>query len=323
MTGMTTSPPGGTGKLRRSTGAAGPYWMWTGTRRTARIFAAEIRLVMVRDPRPIICGFAAIAMSCVLWSGGLPSPVAPATAAPSPVAGAYPDISLQVADQLRRLWQLVDASTGRIALLETRMAKFEARSNAIVSNAPDALATSASQPVPIVSAGALPPPTPIGAAVSAVIPPASQSQATSLVSFAQPSSPVQTAAAAPSPIGVTVAALAPPAASTPRNLVPPTESTSVFAPAPAPTPAAPAALTKPISAQPIPPAPDAGKAPSAGARQVLRAVAGNRAWISKGPDGDLRQVAVGDTIPGYGRVKAIQMRGASYVVACDRGEIVS
>ncbi|MGQ3121221.1 MAG: hypothetical protein ACT6RU_14530 [Aliihoeflea sp.] len=302
--------------------------MWTGTRRTARIFATEIRLVMVRDPRPIICGFAAIAMSCVLWSGGLPSPVAPATAAPSPVAGAYPDIGLQMADQLRRLWQLVDASTGRIALLETRMARFEARSNAIASNAADepTPATSVSPPVPIVSAGALPPPTPIGAAVSVVVPPPSPSQTMSMVSFAQPTAPVQTAAAAPSPIAVTVAALAPPAASTPRNLVPPTDSPSVFAPVPAPTSQAPATMAKPIGAQPIistrQPAPDAGKAPSTGARQVLRAVAGNRAWISKGPEGELRQIAVGDTIPGYGRVKSIQMRGDGYVVACDRGEIV-
>jgi intracellular multiplication protein IcmG len=55
---------------------------------------------------------------------------------------------------------------------------------------------------------------------------------------------------------------------------------------------------------------------------VLRAASIGQAWIAPSADShELKQVQIGDTLPGVGRVTAIEQRGESWLVQGTKGEI--
>ena len=71
-------------------------------------------------------------------------------------------------------------------------------------------------------------------------------------------------------------------------------------------------------------APPAGTTPLGGsARYRVTAASPGLAMLSlldrSGGEGSQLQVAVGDPVPGYGRVTAIQQRGSSWIVQTDKG----
>ncbi len=96
------------------------------------------------------------------------------------------------------------------------------------------------------------------------------------------------------------------------------------------TPTAPAARTLHQSGGPAPqPASLPGQAPASAAggprRYKVQAASPHLAMLSEldrsGGEGSQLQVGVGDQVPGYGRVVAIQQQGVAWIVKTDRGAI--
>lgn len=96
------------------------------------------------------------------------------------------------------------------------------------------------------------------------------------------------------------------------------------------TPTAPAARTLHQSGGPAPqPASFPGQAPASAAggprRYKVQAASPHLAMLSEldrsGGEGSQLQVGVGDRVPGYGRVVAIQQQGVAWIVKTDRGAI--
>jgi len=84
---------------------------------------------------------------------------------------------------------------------------------------------------------------------------------------------------------------------------------------PAPAPTAPVVLTRAETALPVGPA----------RRYRVQAASPGLAMLAEidrgGGDGAQLQVTVGDSIPGYGKIKSIAQRGTSWVVTTANGAI--
>jgi hypothetical protein len=90
-----------------------------------------------------------------------------------------------------------------------------------------------------------------------------------------------------------------------------------------------APLPRPRAAQPgsgvqiVPASAQVAPSPSGAARYRVTAASPGLAMLSlldrSGGEGSQLQVAVGDSVPGYGRVTVIQQRGSSWVVQTDKG----